>query len=164
MGPSLGTTLVCSSARDLKLCRDSTSHAPGVTARDALEGKGPQRPPQKRLELQLEEVAKAVGGGYCRLQMPLKLGVRGTVAEHRLPAVVTAARMHAHQAATSLCLVLAQSQTVYGMGREAHTAAHMQHFAGRDAVTETDGPHVAGEPIWKSGGETRDGFSVGAGD
>ena len=28
----------------------------------------------------LEEVAKAVGGGYCRLQMPLKLAlaVRGT--------------------------------------------------------------------------------------
>ena len=36
----------------------------------------------------LEEVAKAVGGGYCRLQMPLKLalGVRETVAGHRLGA------------------------------------------------------------------------------
>ena len=34
----------------------------------------------------LEEVAEAVGDGYCRLQMPLKpaLGVRGTVAGHRL--------------------------------------------------------------------------------
>ena len=41
--------------------------------RDALEGKGPQRRPQKRLGRRLEEVAKAVGGGYCRLQMPLKL-------------------------------------------------------------------------------------------
>ena len=32
------------------------------------------------------EVAKAVGGGYCRLHMALKLarGVRGTVAGHRL--------------------------------------------------------------------------------
>ena len=51
-------------------------------ARDALEGKGPQRRPQERLGRRLEEVAKAVGGGYCRLQMPLKLalGVRETVA------------------------------------------------------------------------------------
>ena len=40
--------------------------------RDALEGKGPQRRPQKRLGRRLEEVAKAVGGGYCRLRMPLK--------------------------------------------------------------------------------------------
>ena len=37
---------------------------------------------QRRLDRRLEGVAKAVGGGYCRLQMPLKLalGVRGTVA------------------------------------------------------------------------------------
>ena len=40
--------------------------------RDALEGKGPQRRPQKRLDRRLEEVAKAVGGGYCRLQMPFE--------------------------------------------------------------------------------------------
>ena len=42
--------------------------------------------PQKRLDRRLEEVAKAVGGGYCRLQMPLRpaLGVRGTVAGHWL--------------------------------------------------------------------------------
>ena len=40
---------------------------------------------QRRLERRLEEVAKAVGGGCCRLQMPLKLrlAVRGTVAGHR---------------------------------------------------------------------------------
>ena len=44
--------------------------------RNASEGKWPQ----KRLDRRLEEVAKAVGGGYCRLQMPSKLalGVRGT--------------------------------------------------------------------------------------
>ena len=37
----------------------------------------------------LEEVAKAVGGGYCRLQTPLRpaLGVRGTVAGDRLGAL-----------------------------------------------------------------------------
>ena len=35
--------------------------------RDALERKGPQRRPQKRLGRRLEEIAKAVGGGYCRL-------------------------------------------------------------------------------------------------
>ena len=56
--------------------------AEGRLSRDALEGKGPQRRPQKRLDRRLEGVAKAVGGGYCRLQMPLKLAlvVRKTVA------------------------------------------------------------------------------------
>ena len=41
-----------------------------------------------RLGRRLEEVAKAVGGGYCRLQMPLRLAlaVRKTVAGHRLGA------------------------------------------------------------------------------
>ena len=53
--------------------------------RAALEGKGPQR----RLGRRLEEVAKAVGGVYCRVQMPLRLaiGVRETVAGHRLGAL-----------------------------------------------------------------------------
>ena len=48
-----------------------------------------QRRPQKRLGRRLEEVAKAVGGGYCRLQMPLRLAlaVRETVAGHRLGAL-----------------------------------------------------------------------------
>ena len=57
--------------------------------RNALEGRGPQRRPQRRLGRRLEEVAKAVGGGYCRLQMPsrLALAVRGTVAGHRLDAL-----------------------------------------------------------------------------
>ena len=57
--------------------------------RDASEGQGPQRQPQRRLDTRLEEVAEAVGGGYCRLQMPLKLalGVRGTVAGHRVSAL-----------------------------------------------------------------------------
>ena len=63
------------------------------SARDAFEGKGPQRQPQKRLDRRLEEVAKAVGGGYCRLQMPLKiplkmaLAVTETVAARRLGAL-----------------------------------------------------------------------------
>ena len=42
--------------------------APGKSSRDAFEGKAPQRRPQKPLERGLEEVSKAVGGGYCRLQ------------------------------------------------------------------------------------------------
>ena len=60
-----------------------------VRGRDALDGKAPPRRPQKRLGTQLEEVAKAVGGGYCRLQIPLKLalGVGGAVAGHRLGAL-----------------------------------------------------------------------------
>ena len=43
--------------------------------RDASEEKAPQRRPQDRLGRRLEEVAKAVGGGYCRLQMPLRLAL-----------------------------------------------------------------------------------------
>ena len=60
-------------------------------ARGAIEGKGPQRRPQKQYDRRLEEVAKAVGGGggYCRLQMPLTLAlaVRETVARRRLGAL-----------------------------------------------------------------------------
>ena len=57
--------------------------------RDALEGRGPQRRSHMRLDRRMEEVAKAVAGGYCRLQMPLKLAVavRGTAAGHRLSAL-----------------------------------------------------------------------------
>ena len=57
--------------------------------RDAVGGKGPQRRPQRRLDRRLEEVAEAVEGGYCRLQMPLTLalGVRETVAGNRLGAL-----------------------------------------------------------------------------
>ena len=47
----------------------------GGAGRGALEGKGPQRRPRKRLGRRLEEVVKAVAGGYCRLQMPLKLAL-----------------------------------------------------------------------------------------
>ena len=45
--------------------------------------------PQRRLGRRLEEVAKAVGGGYRRLRVPLTLalGVRETVAGHRLGAL-----------------------------------------------------------------------------
>ena len=67
----------------------SGHRTPPLPPRDAVEGKGPQRRPQRRSGRRLEEVAKAVGGGYCRLQMPLRLalGVRGTVAGHRLGAL-----------------------------------------------------------------------------
>ena len=55
----------------------------GGTNGDALEE------PQRRLDGRLEEVAEAVGGGYCRLQMPLRpaLGVREAAAGHRLGAL-----------------------------------------------------------------------------
>ena len=63
--------------------RGRATPSTGLRPRDALEGKAPQRRPQQRLGRRLDEVAEAVGGGYCRLQMPLRLalGVRGTVAE-----------------------------------------------------------------------------------
>ena len=53
-----------------------------------IRGKGPQRQPHRRLDRRLEEVAKAAGGGYCRLQMRLKpaLAVRRAVAGRRLGA------------------------------------------------------------------------------
>ena len=62
-------------------------HTRGM-GRDALEGNGPLSRPQGRLDRRLEEVAEAVGGGYCQLQTPLKLAlaVRETVAGHRLGA------------------------------------------------------------------------------
>ena len=74
--------------------------------RDALERKGPRRRPQQRLGRRLEEVAEAVGGSYCRLQMPFKLAlaVRGTVAEHRLGALEGGVW---HKASGSGCLPLA---------------------------------------------------------
>ena len=58
----------------------------GGSTRDALEGKEPQRRPQRRLGRRLEEVAKAVGGGYYWSQMPRRpaFAVRETVAGHRL--------------------------------------------------------------------------------
>ena len=61
---------------------------PPPPPKDAVEGEGPQRRPQKRLGRRLEEVAEAVGGGYRRLQMLLKLAlaIRETVAGHRLGA------------------------------------------------------------------------------
>ena len=66
----------------------STPHAP-PHPRGALEVKGSHRGLRNRLGRRLEEVAKAVGGGYCRLQIPfsLALAVRGTVAGHRLGAL-----------------------------------------------------------------------------
>ena len=62
------------------MCRDG-----GVGGRDVSEGKGPQR----RLGRRLEEVAEAVGGGCCRLQMllSLALGVRETTAGRTLGAL-----------------------------------------------------------------------------
>ena len=67
-------------------CYDGAAVAGGGGGgRDALEWKGPQSLLQRRLE----EIAKAVGGGYGRLQMRLRLalGVKGTVAGHRLGAL-----------------------------------------------------------------------------
>ena len=61
-----------------------------VGGRGALEGGGgAQRRSQRQLDRRLEGVAKAVGGGYCRLQMPssLALAFRGTLAGRRLGAL-----------------------------------------------------------------------------
>ena len=76
-----------------------THKPPLPPRRDALERKGPQRRPQRRVDRRSEEVAEAVGCGYCRLQMPLKLAlaVRGTVAGHRLGAPEGGGYLHPFQ-------------------------------------------------------------------
>ena len=58
---------------------DTTEEGPD---QGKLEGKAPQRRIRKREDSRLEEVAKAVAGGYCRLQM-LKLALAIRVAGHR---------------------------------------------------------------------------------
>ena len=67
--------------RPRQVSNQGKKYPPPPPSRDAVEGKGPQRQPQNRAHRGWEEVAKAVGGGYCRLQMPLKLAL--TVAGHR---------------------------------------------------------------------------------
>ena len=88
MIPCSGCVCVCVCVCALKVpLTQRPGHCP--LGGNALEGKGPQRDLQKRLGRRLEEVAKAVGGGYCRLQTPwrLALGVTGTVAGRRLGAL-----------------------------------------------------------------------------
>ena len=60
--------------------------------RDALEGRGPQRRPKERLDRRLQGVAKAVGGGSCRLQMPLGPAIPFMVSEGNHQKMVGAAR------------------------------------------------------------------------
>ena len=50
-----------------------TAQNPPPSLRDVLEGKGPRRGFQQRSGRLLQAVAKTVGGGCCRLQMPLGL-------------------------------------------------------------------------------------------
>ena len=42
--------------------------------RDALEGKGPQRRPQKRLDRRLEDVVEAVGGRLLSVTNAIEAG------------------------------------------------------------------------------------------
>ena len=62
----------------------------GGAGQGCIRRQGSQRRPQEWWVRRLEEVAEAVRGGYCRLQMPLKLalGVRETVAGRRLGALL----------------------------------------------------------------------------
>ena len=68
-------------------------HVPFFTVppppRDALERKGPHRRPPAAVRQAVGGGCRGGWGGYCRLQMPLRLalGVRGTVAGHRLGAL-----------------------------------------------------------------------------
>ena len=80
------TPALCS-ASACEVAANRRRHAP--TTRDALKGQRPRRRFRTRLGRRLEEVATAVGGGYWRLHMPLKLAlaVRETVAGRRLGAL-----------------------------------------------------------------------------
>ena len=61
----------------------------GEGAGSCIGRKGTSEAAQKRFDRWWKEVAKAVGGGYCRLQMPLKpaLAITGTVAGRSLGAL-----------------------------------------------------------------------------
>ena len=49
-------------------------HLPHPQRRDASEGNAPLRRPQKRLDRQLEEVAKAVGGRLLSVTSAIETG------------------------------------------------------------------------------------------
>ena len=74
-------------AQDMPGHGGRTAHKQGCSRREGIP-KAVRRAVRQAVR-RLEEVAKAVGGGYCRLQMPLKpaLRVRVTVAGHRLGAL-----------------------------------------------------------------------------
>ena len=61
----LGHISLPGSAANIFLLQGGTG-ARVMHVRDALQGKGPQRQPQKRLDRGLEAVTEAVGGGNCR--------------------------------------------------------------------------------------------------
>ena len=133
------------------------------SGKDALEGKGPRRRPQRRLGRRLEEVAEAVGSGYCRLRMPLKLAlaVGGTVAGYRLGALEGGGVVW-HKASVSDCLPLAapiglspllsltlrgpeRVLVVSGGGGGGGTHPRFQCIAGSRAMNEREDTAV---PIW----------------
>ena len=63
----------------------------------------------------LKEIAKAVGGSYCRLQMPLKLAlaVRGSVAGHRYGPCLP---MHSSLGASPIRAYVALGEGLLGSG------------------------------------------------
>ena len=76
-------------------------------------GGGGMRRSQRRLDRRLEEVAKAVGGGYCRLPKPLRLALAasGTVAGHRLGVLEGGGGGGASNASSVPCSALQTSTT-----------------------------------------------------
>ena len=127
----------------------------------ALEGTRPQRRPQRRLGRRLEEVGQAVGGGYCRLQMPLRLAlaVRGTVAGHRLGALEGGYPPPPFPAAHGAALSPDRPPQIVGYGSQLHRQLEYTSNAKttlRDLQPSTDhrqsmwpdwGRHAAGGPV-----------------
>ena len=122
-----------------KVCGDPKCGGGG----DAADGKGLRR----RLGRRLEGVAEAVGGGYCRLQMPLRpaVGVGGTVAPFRGPERVLSGRTCAQEAAG------AQTQEE-GLARQRPTRpeAPVRHKE-CDAERPVDRPPTHKPPVDRSG-------------
>ena len=83
-----GFLLALKSQRVLALPTRRQGVCEGTRAGMHKKGRGLRRF-RKQSDRRLEEVAKAVGGGYCQLQVPLNLAraVREAVAGHRLGAL-----------------------------------------------------------------------------
>ena len=126
----------------------------------------------------LEEVAEAVGGGYCRLQMPLKLalGVWEAVAGHRLGALedppplsntsLLPALTEAREGLNSACwgsgggLSAVRSHPVEYLRPECRTGERNTHCP---SASPTDGECLAQPPKCRSTGTRRPGGRGGGG-
>ena len=108
---------------------------------------------QRRLDRRLEEVAKAVGGGYCRLQMPLRLApaVRGTGAGHR-PGALEGGGVASPPFDASLPPPPLSRRTVHVLIASASIALRSAVQQGRRPYTRPGPSHATPSPVCCVGG------------